>query len=122
MAQEPFKTPFFEVLFASLNFEPRFPVAPRKQRTPRMPTLKVAMLLHFYSVVGPFAPEEQRVSAAYTQFIRELLRDGLVKRPTKEQREQYPGWAYRTTAKGDALVNAMCSTPMPVARTRWVIP
>ena len=119
MAQVPFQTPLFEVLFVGL---PEMELPKPKRRSPKMPPMKVAMLLHFYGIVGPFAPEEQRTSQAYTQFIRELLRDGLVKRPTKAQREEHPGWAYQTTAKGDALVNAICSTPLPVARTRWVIP
>ena len=113
MAQEP----FVMLLTADWHVGEKKP-----KRRPRMPPMKVAMLLHFYGVAGPFAPEEQRTSAAYTQFIRELLRDGLVERPSKTERENYSGWAYRTTAKGAALVNAICSTPMPVERTRWVIP
>lgn len=121
MAQEPFKTAFFDVMFVHDMFRPSPPAAP-KRRAPRMPPMKVKMLLHFYACAEAYAPEKGRTSPAYTQFIKELLRDDLVERPTKDEREANPGWAYRTTAKGDALVNAICSTPMPVERTRWVIP
>lgn len=118
MAREPFFTPLSLPHFDIVLMFDDVP----KPKPKRMPSLKVSMLLHFHGIVGPFAPEERRTSQAYTQFVRELLRDGLVVRPTNEEREKYPGWAYRTTAKGDALVNAICSTPMPVERTRWVIP
>jgi len=84
--------------------------------------MKIAMLMHFYGCCDPFAPECTRTSPAYTQFVKELLRDGLIERPTKQQRQDYPGWAYKTTAKGDVMVNAICTTPQPVERTRWVMP
>lgn len=96
--------------------------ATRVPRLRRNPPMKVNMLLHFYGVCEAFAPEKCRTSPAYTQFVKELLREGLIERPTKEEREQYPGWAYQTTAKGDALVNAICSVQNPVERTRYVIP
>jgi hypothetical protein len=94
----------------------------RKPRQPRNPPLKINMLLHFYGAAEAFSPEKTRTSPAYTQFVKELLRDGLIERPSKMERAQYPGWAYRTTAKGAALVNAICTVPNPVERTRWVIP
>jgi hypothetical protein len=50
------------------------------------------------------------------------LKEGLIERPTHEERAASPGWAYRTTDKGDALVNAICTVPNPVAKTRWIIP
>lgn len=119
MAQAPsFLTPSFEIHFLELFGDKPKP----KQRARRNPPMKINMLMHFYGVVGPFVPEHQRTSPAYTQFVKELLKDGLIMRPTKEQREDFPGWAYRTTAKGDALVNAICTVPNPVERTRWVMP
>lgn len=96
--------------------------ATRVPRPRRNPPMKVNMLLHFYAVCEAFAPEKCRTSPAYTQFVKELLKDGLIERPTKEEREAYPGWAYQTTAKGDALVNAICAVPNPVERVRYVIP
>lgn len=54
--------------------------------------------------------------------LKELLRDGLIERPTRGEQYANPGWAYRTTVKGATLVNAICSVPNPVERTRWVIP
>ncbi len=109
--------PFFQVLFIDEDTFKR-----RAPKLPRMPPMKVTMLLHFYAVCGAFTPEKCRTSPAYTQFVKELLRDGLIERPSKEQRAEYPGWAYRATPKGSALVNAICTVPMPVAHTRWVIP
>jgi hypothetical protein len=97
---------------------PIFPI-PKPRRNPPM---KINMLLHFYGCAEAFAPEKCRTSPAYTQFVKELLRDGLIERPTREEREEYPGFAYRTTEKGDAFVHAICTVPTPVAKTRWVIP
>lgn len=94
----------------------------QRPRPRRNPPMKVNMLLHFYACAEAYAPEKCRTSPAYTQFVKELLKDGLIERPTREEREEYPGWAYQTTAKGDALVNAICSVPNPVERTRYVIP
>jgi hypothetical protein len=98
------------------------PAVARSRAPKRNPPLKIAMLLHFYGVCEPFAPEWTRTSPAYTQFVKELLREGLIERPPKDARREYPGWAYKTTAKGDAMVNAICTVPLPVERTRWVIP
>lgn len=98
---------------------PEQKLAKRKHRNA---PLKIAMLLHFYCAAEPFAPETTRTSQAYVQFVKELLRDGLIERPSMMERCEHPGWAYRTTAKGDVLVNAICTVPVPVERTRWVIP
>ena len=94
----------------------------KKSKVPRVPPMKINMLLHFYAVCEPFAPEAQRRSPAYTQFVKELLRAGLIVRPTPQDRERYPGWAYMTTEKGEAWVHAICTVPVPVAKTRWIIP
>ena len=88
----------------------------------RKPRLKIEMLLHFYCSIGAFAPEATRTSPAYTQFVKELLRDGLIERPTRGEQYANPGWAYRTTVKGATLVKAICAVPHPVEQTRWVIP
>lgn len=88
----------------------------------RNPPLKIAMLMHFYGCAEAFAPEKTRRSMAYVKFVKELLRDGLIERPSERERAQCPGWAYRTTPKGDALVNAICDVQNPIERTRWVIP
>lgn len=95
---------------------------PKKPKVPRVPPMKISMMLHFYAVVGPYTPENARTSAAYTQFVKELLHDGLIERPTHTERFRYPGWAYRTTGKGEAWVHAICTVPVPVAKTRWIIP
>lgn len=98
--------------------------APKRPRPKprRNPPMKISMLLHFYACIEPFAPEKCRTSPAYTQFVKELLRDELIERPSKDERAEHPGWAYRTTAKGSALVNAICTLPNPIERTRWVMP
>lgn len=105
-----------------LMFDEMVPQPQRKPKPTRAPPMKINMMLHFYAVVGPYAPESARTSPAYTQFVKELLREGLIERPTKEEREHHPGWAYKATAKGAAWVNAICTVPLPVERTRWVIP
>src|ERR1017187_3408611 len=116
----------FEVIFfdEAKSFPTNWPRASfsKPPKHHRAPPMKINMLLHFYAEYGPFAPEAQRRSPAYTQFVKELLREGLIVRPTTTQREEYPGWAYRTTEKGGAWVNAICTVPVPVARPRWIIP
>lgn len=125
MAKEPsLGGPLFEVFFIDPGplFEPPHISATRVPRKRRNPPLKLQMLLHFYSIIGPFVPEATRTSPAYTQFVQELLRDGLIQRPTKAEREANPGWAYQTTDKGDYLVNALCTVQNPVEKIRFVIP
>jgi hypothetical protein len=101
---------------------PKQPWGKIKPKHHRAPPMKISMILHFFGDIFPYAPESQRTSPAYTQFVKELLREGLIVRPTTAQREEYPGWAYMTTEKGDAWVNAICTVPVPVAKTRWIIP
>lgn len=84
--------------------------------------MKIAMMIHFATTVGPYAPEEERTSPAYTKFVKQLLRDELIERPTRAEREYYPGWAYRATDKGLAYVEALKDVQLPVAETTWVIP
>lgn len=97
--------------------------APRPSTYPyHSQIMKIAMMLHFACRVEPFAPEAQRTSAAYTKFIKELLADGLVERPTDEQRAVYPGWAYKATAKGKAYIEALKAVQLPVADTVWTVP
>lgn len=112
----------FTDLFIAIGEEEGRSRTPKLPKPKRSPPMKIGMLLHFYANAEAFAPEKSRTSAAYTQFVKELLRDGLIERPTKEERADCPGWAYCTTEKGDALVNAICTVQNPVAKTRWVIP
>jgi hypothetical protein len=94
----------------------------RRRHRPRHAPMKINMMLHFYACAEAFAPEAQRRSSAYTMFVKELLREGLIERPTHRQREEYRGWAYKATEKGKAWVHALCTVPVPVAKTRWIIP
>jgi hypothetical protein len=91
-----------------------------------MPPLKISMMLHFYSIVGAFAPDNVRRSESYAQFVRELLRDGMIERPSHQQREQHAGWAYRATDKGRTYVEALTKVPLPVLAApvapKWIIP
>ena len=92
---------------------------PRRYKPPPM---KIAMMLHFATAIGPYAPERQRTSPAYTKFVKQLLREGMVERPSREEREDNPGWAYRATAKGTAYVEALRGVQQPVATTTWAVP
>jgi hypothetical protein len=85
------------------------------------PPMKIAMMLHFAITIGPYEPETQRTSHAYTKFIIQLLREGMVERPTKQERLQYPGWAYRATAKGRAYVEGLRRVQLPVLEQKYVV-
>jgi hypothetical protein len=93
------------------------------QRKTEMPPLKIKMMLHFATVLGPFAPEHTRTSNAYSTFVKELLRDELIERPTKKQRAEYAGWAYKATPRGQCYVKAITEMPLPVRTTpEWTMP
>ena len=88
-----------------------------------MPPLKIKMMLHFGTTLGPYASEPVRTSPAYTTFVKELLRDGMIERPSKEQRAEYPGWAYKATPKGQCYVKALTRVPLPVRTDPvWAMP
>lgn len=111
----------FEIIWAAPLTTPFSSSAPETS----MPPMKIAMLLHFYGNCEAFSPEKSRRSEAYTQFVRELLRDGLIERPTDKQRKAFPGWAYKTTDKGRVLVKAIQSVAgtLPVHATpQWKMP
>lgn len=85
-----------------------------------MPPMKIQMMLHFAAVIGPY---QYNQCDAYIQFVRELLRDGMIERPTKAQRAEHAGWAYKATAKGIVYVEALKAVPLPVqAEPKWVMP
>ena len=98
--------------FSNLFFLDEMPATARPKPARHAP-MKINMMLHFYACCEAYAPEKCRTSRAYTQFVKELLRDGLIERPTREEREEYPGWAYQATEKGKAWVNAICTVPTP---------
>lgn len=96
-------------------------MATRKVET--MPLLKIRMMLHFATVLGPFAPEPVRRSEAYVTFVRELLRDGMIERPTTVQRNAHPGWAYKATPRGQCYVKTIEALPLPVrTNPEWEMP
>ena len=87
--------------------------------------LKIEMMLHFATIVGPFVPEAQRTSPAYTKFVKQLLADDLIERPTEEEREEYQGWAYKATERGLAYVEGLKDVQLPIpveTSTTWIIP
>lgn len=87
--------------------------------------LKIEMMLHFASKIGPFAPESARTCPAYTRFVKQLLKDGMIERPTKAERARHPGWAYRASERGRAYVEAIRRVGLPVpieTATMWEIP
>jgi hypothetical protein len=106
----------YDRLFA--DFQIPF-IKPQPPRLYNPPPMKIAMMIHFATTVGPYAPEESRTSPAYTKFIQQLLREGMVERPTKRERRMYPGWAYKATEKGKAYVEALRHVQQPVRETRY---
>jgi hypothetical protein len=98
-------------------------VAKHVERKHPMTPLKIKLMLHFASVLGPYPVEHVRTSQSYTTFVRELLRDGMIERPTREQRDLYPGWAYKATARGLCYVKALTEVPLPVRTDPvWAMP
>lgn len=88
-----------------------------------MSILKLQMLLHFSHSQTMFGPESLRTSASYTRFIVELLRDGLVERPSKKERSIHPGWAYKATPRGQFFVKVLTEVPLPVrTNPEWAMP
>jgi len=89
------------------------------------PVMKIEMMLHFATIAGPFTPESQRTSPAYTKFVKQLLADELIERPTHEEREEHEGWAYRATERGCAYVEGIKAVQLPLpleTTTTWGIP
>ncbi len=111
--------PKFEIYFMDFDALHSVPMEPKRYHSTAM---KIEMMLHFATTVEPFAPEAQRTSPAYTKFVKQLLNDGLVERPTREERAAYPGWAYKATDKGRAYVEALKNVQLPVAETKWSVP
>lgn len=88
-----------------------------------MTVLKIKLMLHFASVLGPYPVEHVRTSSAYTTFVKELLHEGMIERPTREQREAFKGWAYKATPRGQCYVKALTETPLPVRTDPvWAMP
>lgn len=95
----------------------------RARSNAAMPPMKIKMMLHFATSLGPFAPEEQRRSEAYVTFVRELLRDDMIERPTKAQRARHAGWAYMATPRGRCYIKALEALPLPVRTDpEWAMP
>lgn len=89
---------------------------------PTMPTLKIMMMLYFGSTTRPF-PDPWRTSSTYVKFVRQLLAEGMIERPTKAQRRARPGWAYRATAKGRVYIDVLTRMPQPIpAPAQWIMP
>lgn len=82
-----------------------------------MPPMKIGMMLHFYAVCEQFPNSNCQ---AYVTFVKQLLAEGMIERTTQAERDEYPGWGYRSTAKGRAYVAALRAVPQPVAV--WTLP
>src|ERR1035437_5424746 len=106
------------------HVDPELPIAAPPKRY-HAQVMKIEMMLHFATIAGPFIPEAQRTSSAYTKFVTQLLADDLIERPTEEEREEYQGWAYRATERGLAYVEGLKDVQLPVpveTSTTWIIP
>lgn len=103
---------------------PPEPIMPQPERHA---LLKISMMLHFAASKKPFSPEAVRTSAAYTRHVKRLLSDGLIERPSRQERRDHPGWSYRTTDRGRAYVEALRRVGLPECvridvATTWAIP
>jgi hypothetical protein len=74
--------------------------------------MKISMMLHFATTASAY-PEPYRRSRAYVKFVRQLLANEMIERPSNAERYAHPGWAYRATPKGWAFVNALKAIPEP---------
>ena len=107
--------------FASWNVEPE---PPRYHSS----VMKIEMMLHFATIAGPFVPEAQRTSPAYTKFVKQLLADDLIERPTHAQRSMQPGLGLQVRPSAAVLyveVDSGKGVQLPVeveTVTTWRIP
>lgn len=74
----------------------------------------ISVLLHHYGSLDVWPRGETR---AYVASIQKLVGLGLLK-DTKEGFRM----RYQRTERGGVLVNALCSTPVPVAAQKYVEP
>lgn len=88
----------------------------------KMTPFNIELMLHFRCSIDPFR-EPARRSDAYVRGVKYLLREGMIERPTNAQRAAHPGWAYKSTAKGNVYVNALTGLPLPVrTNPEWAMP
>lgn len=87
-----------------------------------MPPLKIAMLLLHFSCRLDAYPENQ--TSSYVRFVQDLLAQGMIERPTHEERARHVHWAYKATDRGHVYVEALTHLPLPVRAgpPEWIMP
>jgi hypothetical protein len=117
-ADEPGLIPRWDLLLAEVRKQHK----PKTQSRHAMTPFNIRLMLHFRCSCGPLPDEAARTSNAYVQGVRFLLRQGMIERPTRDQQERHPGWAYRATAKGICYVDHLTTLPLPVSTEQWTMP
>lgn len=81
-----------------------------------MTPLHWKMLLHYYAVAEPYAANNpgHANSLAVREYTQGLLEDGLIRR------DGTSGSGYRTTDRGEALVEYIINLPLP--QKVWKMP
>ncbi len=77
---------------------------------PRWTPLHLELILHYRTKAGPFP---QAAASAVVSYTKELLAHKLIE-PANDKS------GYASTARGDAFVEILCNTPLPVQK--WVAP
>ena len=91
-------------------------------RHDRVPPMKIIMLLEIYGLVFEECMSTFNGSLASAKFIQELLDDELIEVTIPSQ---FPSLGkthcrYKTTRRGDAMVDKVCRTEYPVLEERWI--
>jgi len=81
-----------------------------------MTPLQITMMIHYHAINEPYAMRqpEHANSPAVREQTQDLADAGLIEPSTRSD----SGW--RSTAKGQAYIEALCNLPLPVCK--WVVP
>lgn len=87
-----------------------------------LPPMQIMMLIEIHCFVYEDQVSTFNGSPASEKFLSRLLRDELIEfsaasAAPREYRVRHP---FNTTRRGQALLEKLCSTPLPVLEEKWV--
>jgi len=86
-----------------------------------LPPMQIMMLIEIHCFVYEDQVSTFNGSPASEKFLSRLLRDELIefdpRAAPKEYRVRHP---FNTTRRGQAMLEKLCSTPLPVLEEKWV--